>query len=77
MATECGLLGDITNATTRAKSSFSCVFNLNKVFKIGIRIHVNHPCPDTDSRVFINVESNFEHIYPVFTPLSFFNLVRK
>ncbi len=33
MATECGPLGDITNATTRAKSVFSCVFNLNTFLK--------------------------------------------
>ncbi len=33
MATECGLLGDIANATTRAKSVFSCVFNLNTFLK--------------------------------------------
>ncbi len=33
MATECGPLGDITNATTRAKGVFSCVFNLNMFLK--------------------------------------------
>ncbi len=33
MATECGPLGNITNATTRAKSVFSCVFNLNTFLK--------------------------------------------
>ncbi len=98
MATESGPLGDITNATPRAKSVFSCVFNLNTFLKsvstsksrviydldtdrvtydldttthkiivvVGSPlhlatpvfhcswkcIHVNHPCPDTDSRVF-------------------------
>ncbi len=34
MATECGPLGDITNATTMAKSLFSCVFNLNTFLKL-------------------------------------------
>ncbi len=33
MATECGPMGDITNATTRAQSVFSCVFNLNMFLK--------------------------------------------
>ncbi len=33
MATECGPLGDITNTTTRAKSVFSCIFNLNTFLK--------------------------------------------
>ncbi len=33
MATECGPLSDITNATTRAKSVFSCVFHLNTFLK--------------------------------------------
>ncbi len=33
MATECGPLGNITNVTTRAKSVFSCVFNLNTFLK--------------------------------------------
>ncbi len=33
MATKCGPLGDITNAKTRAKSVFSCVFNLNTFLK--------------------------------------------
>ncbi len=33
MATECGPLCDITNTTTRAKSVFSCVFNVNTFLK--------------------------------------------
>ncbi len=33
MAIECGPFGDITNTTTRAKSVFSCVFNLNTFLK--------------------------------------------
>ncbi len=33
MATKCGPLGDITNATTRAKSVSSCVCNLNTFLK--------------------------------------------
>ncbi len=33
MATKCGPLGDITNATTKARSVFSCVFNLNTFLK--------------------------------------------